>query len=83
MRQNFSQALLVSLDNPVLYAGLWGMSLPFHPLVNSWFAGTYRKATAIQEEAWPLIARGEHVLALAPTGSGKTLTAFLGAIPVR
>ncbi|MDR2070657.1 MAG: DEAD/DEAH box helicase, partial [Treponema sp.] len=56
------------------------MPLPFHPLVNSWFAETYGKAAGIQEEAWPLIAGGEHVLALAPTGSGKTLTAFLGAI---
>jgi ATP-dependent Lhr-like helicase len=32
----------------------------------------------VQDEAWPLIEAGEHVLALAPTGSGKTLTAFLG-----
>ncbi|MDR2109683.1 MAG: DEAD/DEAH box helicase, partial [Spirochaetaceae bacterium] len=56
------------------------MTPPFHPLVQSWFAGTYGEPTPVQEEAWPLIARGEHVLALAPTGSGKTLTAFLGAI---
>ncbi|MCL2318666.1 MAG: DEAD/DEAH box helicase, partial [Treponema sp.] len=55
-------------------------SLPFHPLINSWFAETYGKPTPVQEEAWPLIAKGEHVLALAPTGSGKTLTAFLAAI---
>ncbi|MDR1059250.1 MAG: DEAD/DEAH box helicase, partial [Treponema sp.] len=52
----------------------------FHPLVRSWFAETYGKATAVQEEAWPLIAAGENVLAVAPTGSGKTLTAFLAAI---
>ncbi|MDR2053507.1 MAG: DEAD/DEAH box helicase, partial [Treponema sp.] len=54
--------------------------LPFHPLVRSWFAAVYGKATAVQEEAWPLIAAGENVLAIAPTGSGKTLTAFLAAI---
>ncbi|MCL2128514.1 MAG: DEAD/DEAH box helicase, partial [Treponema sp.] len=52
----------------------------FHPLIRSWFAETYGKPTAVQAEAWPLIERGEHVLALAPTGSGKTLTAFLSAI---
>ncbi|MDR0452292.1 MAG: DEAD/DEAH box helicase [Treponema sp.] len=52
----------------------------FHPLVRSWFAETYGRPTAVQEEAWPLIAAGENVLAIAPTGSGKTLTAFLSAI---
>lgn len=54
--------------------------LPFHPLINAWFTETYGKPTAVQEAAWPLIAEGEHVLALAPTGSGKTLTGFLAAI---
>ncbi|MEI6519870.1 MAG: DEAD/DEAH box helicase [bacterium] len=36
--------------------------------------------TDVQALAWPLIADGEHVLVSAPTGSGKTLTAFLWAI---
>jgi ATP-dependent helicase Lhr and Lhr-like helicase len=54
--------------------------LPFHPLINAWFYETYGKPTAVQEEAWPLIAAGENVLAIAPTGSGKTLTGFLSAI---
>jgi ATP-dependent Lhr-like helicase len=52
----------------------------FHPLIRSWFTETYGKATSVQAQAWPLIERGENVLALAPTGSGKTLTAFLSAI---
>jgi ATP-dependent helicase Lhr and Lhr-like helicase len=52
----------------------------FHPLVREWFLARFGKPTAVQAEAWPLIASGAHVLALAPTGSGKTLTAFLGAI---
>ena len=52
----------------------------FHPLIRKWFAETYVKPTGVQAEAWPLIERGENVLALAPTGSGKTLTAFLSAI---
>ncbi len=52
----------------------------FHPLVREWFEERYGSPTAVQAEAWPRIAAGEHVLALAPTGSGKTLTAFLGAI---
>jgi ATP-dependent Lhr-like helicase len=56
------------------------MSPSFHPLVRAWFIESYGKPTAVQEEAWPLIAEGKHVLALAPTGSGKTLTAFLTAL---
>jgi len=52
----------------------------FHPLVREWFLGRYGEPTAVQAQAWPAIASGRHVLALAPTGSGKTLTAFLGAI---
>ncbi|MGC2161696.1 MAG: DEAD/DEAH box helicase, partial [Silvibacterium sp.] len=33
--------------------------------------------TAPQRQGWPAIARGESTLILAPTGTGKTLTAFL------
>ena len=33
--------------------------------------------TAPQRLGWPVIARGESALILAPTGTGKTLTAFL------
>ncbi|MCB1647103.1 MAG: DEAD/DEAH box helicase, partial [Pseudomonadales bacterium] len=36
--------------------------------------------TDIQSLAWPLIADGRHLLVTAPTGSGKTLTAFLWTI---
>ncbi len=49
----------------------------FHPLVASWFISRYGNPTAVQEQAWPLLAEGKHVLASAPTGSGKTLAAFL------
>ncbi|MGO8692903.1 MAG: DEAD/DEAH box helicase [Rectinemataceae bacterium] len=52
----------------------------FHPLVREWFLSRYGGPTPIQSAAWPPIAEGRHVLALAPTGSGKTLTAFLGAL---
>ena len=52
----------------------------FHPLVASWFAECVGVPTAAQQQAWPRIADGEHVLITAPTGSGKTLTAFLWAI---
>jgi ATP-dependent helicase Lhr and Lhr-like helicase len=52
----------------------------FHPLVRQWFESRFAAPTDAQVQAWPLIARGEHVLVSAPTGSGKTLTAFLSAI---
>jgi ATP-dependent Lhr-like helicase len=52
----------------------------FHPLIGSWFNRRYGTPTAVQEEAWPFAARGENLLAIAPTGNGKTLTAFLAAI---
>ena len=53
---------------------------PFHPVVARWFAARYGAPTEVQRLAWPVIARGEHVLATAPTGSGKTLAAFLWAV---
>ena len=40
----------------------------------------FRTPTDVQEQSWPRIAAGEHLLITAPTGSGKTLTAFLWAI---
>lgn len=52
----------------------------FHPLISRWFQGRYGEPTEIQQRSWPVIARGGHVLISAPTGSGKTLTAFLNAL---
>src|SRR4051812_18696007 len=50
---------------------------PFHPLVRAWFRETLGTPSAPQQQGWPAIARGEHTLILAPTGTGKTLSAFL------
>ncbi len=52
----------------------------FHPAVSDWFLKRFTAPTAPQARAWPAIKRGEHTLIAAPTGSGKTLSAFLSAI---
>lgn len=62
---------------PILNTGLLDR---FHPLVGKWFSERFAAPTAAQSAAWPKIAAGSHVLITAPTGSGKTLTAFLYAI---
>jgi ATP-dependent Lhr-like helicase len=49
----------------------------FHPITAAWFRAVFDGPTPPQVEGWPAIARGESTLILAPTGTGKTLTAFL------
>ncbi|WP_028621574.1 DEAD/DEAH box helicase [Pseudomonas sp. Ant30-3] len=52
----------------------------FHPAVSAWFNSTFPAVTAAQARAWPLIREHRSTLIAAPTGSGKTLTAFLAVI---
>ncbi|BAQ77178.1 ATP-dependent helicase [Pseudomonas sp. Os17] len=52
----------------------------FHPAVSAWFKRTFAAVTTAQARAWPLIAQRRSTLIAAPTGSGKTLTAFLAVI---
>src|SRR5580765_5932640 len=52
----------------------------FSEATRDWFERTFDGPTPPQVEGWPAIAYGAHVLIQAPTGSGKTLTAFLYAI---
>lgn len=49
----------------------------FHPITKRWFSESIGEPTAVQQEAWPAIASGSHTLVSAPTGTGKTLSAFL------
>ena len=49
----------------------------FHPVTAAWFNAVFEGPTQPQREGWPAIARGDSTLILAPTGTGKTLTAFL------
>src|SRR6478752_1610948 len=52
----------------------------FSPATRAWFEQAFDAPTPPQVLGWPAIASGGHVLIQAPTGSGKTLTAFLYAL---
>ena len=67
--------IYVSMSQPALHD--WQ---DFHPAVAAWFTAAFPAATEAQRRAWPLIQAGRPTLIAAPTGSGKTLTAFLAAI---
>jgi ATP-dependent Lhr-like helicase len=52
----------------------------FSERTRRWFAASFEAPTPAQEAGWPRIASGAHTLICAPTGSGKTLSAFLWGI---
>ena len=52
----------------------------FEPLISEWFDDRFDDLTPPQAMAVPLIHAGKNVLVSSPTGSGKTLTAFLSIL---
>jgi ATP-dependent Lhr-like helicase len=52
----------------------------FSPATRQWFEGAFLAPTPAQEGAWNAAQKGKHALVVAPTGSGKTLSAFLWAL---
>ncbi|WP_417563834.1 DEAD/DEAH box helicase [Microbacterium sp.] len=52
----------------------------FGEATRAWFRAAFAGPTDAQRGAWQAIAAGHHALVVAPTGSGKTLSAFLWAI---
>ena len=52
----------------------------FHPVIQEWFSTALGEPTDVQRASWPAIQSGKHALISAPTGSGKTLSAFLTCI---
>ncbi|MGI8524045.1 MAG: ATP-dependent helicase [Nocardioides sp.] len=62
------------------------MIAPVEPLerftapTREWFASSFAEPTPAQAGAWEAIAAGRHALVVAPTGSGKTLSAFLWSV---
>ncbi len=52
----------------------------FSPATRAWFTGAFEAPTPAQEGAWDAISSGKDTLVVAPTGSGKTLSAFLWSL---
>ncbi|HSZ57060.1 MAG TPA: DEAD/DEAH box helicase [Tepidisphaeraceae bacterium] len=52
----------------------------FHPTIQRWFLQRFGQASEPQREGWPHIRAGRHTLISSPTGTGKTLAAYLSAI---
>ncbi len=52
----------------------------FSPATAAWFRGSFSAPTPAQSGAWEAVSSGHHALVVAPTGSGKTLSAFLWAL---
>ena len=52
----------------------------FSPATAAWFRGSFSAPTTAQAGAWEAVSGGKHALVVAPTGSGKTLSAFLWAL---
>ena len=52
----------------------------FSEPTRAWFQAAFAEPTTAQVGAWDAIGRGQHALVVAPTGSGKTLSAFLWSL---
>lgn len=52
----------------------------FSEPTRTWFGAAFAAPTAAQQGAWEAIGAGRHALVVAPTGSGKTLSAFLWSL---
>ena len=52
----------------------------FSEATREWFRASFGRPTDAQEGAWNAVSQGKNALVVAPTGSGKTLSAFLWSI---
>lgn len=52
----------------------------FSAPTRAWFEAAFAAPTPAQAGAWEAIGAGKHALVVAPTGSGKTLSAFLWSL---
>jgi ATP-dependent Lhr-like helicase len=68
----------VSKDGRV--AGGPGPLARFSEATRTWFGAAFAEPTPAQVGAWDAIGAGRNALVVAPTGSGKTLSAFLWSL---
>src|ERR1700754_3892696 len=78
-RQLSPEGLRMTIRTPSVRVAMSALQ-DFHPAVARWFERRFGAPTAAQVAAWPHIRAGRDTLVAAPTGSGKTLTAFLAAL---
>lgn len=52
----------------------------FSEATRTWFSASFGAPTPAQDGAWEAVSQGKNALVVAPTGSGKTLSAFLWSI---
>ncbi|MGL5827276.1 MAG: ATP-dependent helicase [Nocardioides sp.] len=57
-----------------------GALAAFSEPTRAWFEAAFAEPTPAQVGAWQAIGAGRHALVVAPTGSGKTLSAFLASL---
>ncbi len=70
---------MVDVPQHQVLAGQDGLT-GFHRIISRWFTARFCVPTDPQRLGWPHIQAGRDTLIAAPTGSGKTLTAFLVCI---
>ena len=71
---------MFAFDHGVGGLGQDGWVQQFSEPTRAWFGAAFAEPTPAQSGAWEAIAAGRHALVVAPTGSGKTLSAFLWSI---
>lgn len=69
--------MITEQDKPFTEEEVYGVLCP---LVRQWFAKSFKSFALPQRYAIPLIHSRQNTLISAPTGSGKTLTAFLSIL---
>ncbi len=60
-----------------IYQKTFHANFLMHPFVEQVFKKRFKEPTEVQRRAFPLVEKGENVLIIAPTGSGKTEAALL------